>query len=205
LPRHRKNAHRFADVTAIWKARYGRLTTSRSIQRQARWHHGLYIVDANGKNCRQITNDEYGDLHPAGLQMGSGSRLPPIGVPRRIFRPEVFHMAHRRNGLRSGAIEVLPNQGGLNLNPAWSPDGGSSRSSPMYRNPHIFPFRLRRSTAYQLTNVLAVYRRSRSSARDKLGKDADRIAYTSFERGDYDHLDHRTIRERSENAFRPSA
>ena len=25
----------------------------------------LYIVDANGKNLRQLTNDEYGDLQPA--------------------------------------------------------------------------------------------------------------------------------------------
>ena len=54
--------------------------------------------------------------------------------------------------LQSGAIEVLPNQGGLNLNPAWSPDGRQvAFISDRTGIPNIFLFDFTDRQHYQLT------------------------------------------------------
>jgi Tol biopolymer transport system component len=88
--------------------------------------------------------------------------------------------------IQSGAIEVLPNQGGLNLNPAWSPDGRQlAFISDRTGIPNIFLFDFTDQQHYQLTNVLGgVSAITEFSPAISWARGADRIAYTSFEKGD---------------------
>src|SRR6266480_7741545 len=84
----------------------------------------IYIVNADGSGMRQLTNDDYGDLQPAWSP--DGKRLAFAtergqGTDLSILKLEKWRIAVMDLG--SGTIEVLPNQAGLNLNPAWSPDG----------------------------------------------------------------------------------
>src|SRR6267143_2988023 len=108
--------------------------------------------------------------------------------------------------LQSGAIELLPNQGGLNLNPVWSPDGRQvAFISDRTGIPNIFLFDFADRQHYQLTNVLGgVSAITEFSPAISWARTADRIAYTSFERGDYTIWTIDNPRALKKTAFRPS-
>ncbi|MFL5487571.1 MAG: hypothetical protein ACJ8AJ_03710 [Gemmatimonadaceae bacterium] len=168
----------------------------------------LYIVDADGKNLRQLTNDEYGDMQPAwspdGKQLAFATdRGPDTNLPLLKFakwRIAVMDLA-------SGAIDVLPSQGGLNLNPAWSPDGRQlAFISDRTGTPNIFLFDFADRQHYQLTNVLGgVSAITEYSPAISWARTADRIAYTNFERGDYTVWTIDNPRALKRTAFRPGA
>ena len=148
----------------------------------------LYIVNADGKNLRQITNDKYGDLQPAwspdGTRIAFASDRGPESSLGNLklakWRISVIDLA-------SGAVEVLPNQGGLNLNPAWSPDGRQiAFISDRTGIPNIFLYDFGDRLHYQLTNVLGgVSAITEYSPAISWARTADRIAYTNYEKGDY--------------------
>ncbi|MFL5486027.1 MAG: hypothetical protein ACJ77T_09700 [Gemmatimonadaceae bacterium] len=168
----------------------------------------LYIVDADGKNLRQLTNDEYGDMQPAwspdGKQLAFATdRGPETNLPLLKFakwRIAVMDLA-------SGAIDVLPGQGGLNLNPAWSPDGRQlAFISDRTGTPNIFLFDFTDRQHYQLTNVLGgVSAITEYSPAISWARTADRLAYTNFERGDYTVWTIDNPRSLKRTAFRPGA
>ena len=167
----------------------------------------LYIVDANGKNLRQLTNDEYGDLQPAWSPDGkklafATDRSPETNLSLLKFSKWRIAVMD----VESGAIEVLPNQGGLNLNPAWSPDGRQlAFISDRTGIPNIFLFDFADRQHYQLTNVLGgVSAITEFSPAISWARTADRIAYTSFERGDYTIWTIDNPRALKKTAFRPS-
>src|SRR5258708_7191223 len=84
----------------------------------------LFIVNSDGKNLRQLTNDEYGDLEPGWSPDGSRIALASDRAPET--NPAILKMAKWRINVlnvQTGAIEVLPGQDGLNLNPPWAPGG----------------------------------------------------------------------------------
>jgi Tol biopolymer transport system component len=144
----------------------------------------LYIVNADGKNLRQITNDKYGDLQPAwspdGTRIAFASDRGPESSLSNLklakWRISVVELA-------SGAVEVLPNQGGLNLNPAWSPDGRQiAFISDRTGIPNIFLYDFGDRLHYQLTNVLGgVSAITEYSPAISWARTADRIAYTNYE------------------------
>jgi hypothetical protein len=148
----------------------------------------LYIVDADGKNLRQLTNDEYGDLQPAwspdgkkiafATDRGPDSNLSILKFAK--WRIAVLDIA-------SGAIDVLPNQDGLNINPVWSPDGQQlAFVSDRTGIPNIFLFDFNDRQHYQLTNLLGgVSAITEYSPAISWARGADRLAYTNFERGDF--------------------
>src|SRR6266550_1981960 len=148
----------------------------------------LYIVDADGKNMRQLTNDKYGDMQPAWSP--DGKRLAfatDRGPPTDLSVLKIAKWQIAVLDLQSGAVEVLPNQGGLNLNPAWSPDGRQvAFISDRTGIPNIFLFDFGDRQHYQITNVLGgVSAISEYSPAISWARAADRIAYTNFEKGDY--------------------
>jgi Tol biopolymer transport system component len=148
----------------------------------------LYVVDADGKNMRQLTNDIYGDMQPAWSPDGkklafATDRGPPTDLS--VLKIAKWQIAVL--DLTSGSVEVLPNQGGLNLNPAWSPDGRQvAFISDRTGIPNIFLFDFGDRQHYQITNVLGgISAISEYSPAISWARGADRIAYTNFERGDY--------------------
>ena len=167
----------------------------------------LYIVDADGKNLRQLTNDQYGDMQPAWSPDGkrlafATDRSPETNLS--ILKFPKWRIAVM--DLQSGAIEVLPNQGGLNLNPAWSPDGRQvAFISDRTGIPNIFLFDFTDRQHYQLTNVLGgVSAITEYSPAISWARTADRIAYTNFEKGDYTVWTIDNPRALKKTAFNPN-
>jgi Tol biopolymer transport system component len=167
----------------------------------------LFIVDADGKNLRQLTNDEYGDLQPAWSPDGqriafASDRGPETNLDilqLGKWRISVFN-------IQTGAIEVLPNQGGLNLNPAWSPDGRElAYISDRTGIPNIFLFDFSNREHFQITNVLGgVSAITEYSPALTWARQADKIAFAYYERGDYTVWTFDNPRSRKTVAYRPA-
>jgi Tol biopolymer transport system component len=167
----------------------------------------LYIVGVDGKNLRQLTNDEYGDMQPAWSPDGKRIAFATDRGPQTDL--SVLKLAKWRIAvldLTSGAIEVLPNQDGLNLNPAWSPDGRQvAFVSDRTGIPNIFLFDFTDRQHYQLTNVLGgVSAITEYSPAISWARTADRIAYTNFEKGDYTVWTIDNPRALKKTAFNPN-
>jgi Tol biopolymer transport system component len=167
----------------------------------------LYIMDTDGKNLRQLTNDQYGDLQPAWSPDGTKIAFATDRSPETNL--SVLKFSKWRIAvidLQSGAIEVLPNQGGLNLNPAWSPDGHQiAFVSDRTGIPNIFLFDFTDRQHYQLTNVLGgVSAITEYSPAISWAHGADRIAYTNFEKGDYTVWTIDNPRALKKTAFNPN-
>ncbi|MGH7487807.1 MAG: TolB family protein, partial [bacterium] len=164
--------------------------------------------DTDGKNLRQLTNDQYGDMQPSWSPDGNRiafatDRGPATDLSVLKFskwRIAVFD-------LKTGAIEVLPNQGGLNLNPVWSPDGRQlAFVSDRTGVPNIFLFDFTDRQHYQLTNVLGgVSAITEYSPAISWARKADKIAYTNFEKGDYTVWTIDNPRALKKTAFNPNA
>ncbi|MFN2635779.1 MAG: hypothetical protein ABR585_01970 [Gemmatimonadaceae bacterium] len=167
----------------------------------------LYIIDADGKNLRQLTNDMYGDLQPAWSPDGTriafaSDRGPESNLANLKFAKWRIAVLN----IQTGAIDVLPNQGGLNLNPAWSPDGRQvAFVSDRTGIPNIFLFDFADQQHYQLTNVLGgVSAITEYSPAISWARGADRIAYTNYEKGDYTVWTIDNPRALKRTAFRPT-
>jgi WD40 repeat protein len=168
----------------------------------------LYTVDADGKNLRQLTNDLYGDMQPAwspdGKQLAFATdRGPETNLS--ILKFSKWRIAVM--DLQSSAIEVLPGQDGLNLNPAWSPDGRQlAFVSDRTGIPNIFLYDFNDRQHYQLTNVLGgVSAITEYSPAISWARGADRIAYTNYEKGDYTVWTIDNPRALRKTAFNPNA
>src|SRR6185312_1668657 len=168
----------------------------------------LYTVDADGKNMRQLTNDVYADLQPAWSPDGhriafSTDRGPQSNLG--VLKVSQWRIAVM--DLQSGAVQILPEQGGLNLNPQWSPDGKEiAFISDRTGVPNIFLYDFGTQQHYQITNVLAgVGAITEFSPAITWARGADRIAYTYYEKGDYTVCTFDNPRALKRAAFRPGA
>ena len=148
----------------------------------------LYTVNADGSDLRQLTSDKYADLQPQwspdgstlafATDRGSPANLATLRFPK--LRIALYDMA-------TGHIELLPNQAGLNINPVWAPD---SRSLAYVSNrsgiENLFLYDLNSSQQYQLTHVVGgVTAITEVSPAISWARDADRLAFTYYENGDY--------------------
>ena len=148
----------------------------------------LYIVDIDGKNLRQLTNDRYGDLQPQwspdgrmvafASERGEGTNLDLLQFNR--WRLTLLDLETMR-------IEVAPNQGGLNLNPMWAPDGKSvAYITDRTGIANVFLYDLGQREHYQLTNVVgAISAIAEYSPAISWARGADKLAFTYFEDGNY--------------------
>ena len=168
----------------------------------------LFIVDVNGKNLRQLTNDEYGDLQPSWSPDGQRIAFASDRGPNTDLN--VLQLGKWQISiydLRSGATEVLPNQGGLNLNPVWSPDGQqlafiSDRTG--IQNVFLFDFSNREH--FQITNVLGgISAITEYSPALTWARQADKMAFAYYERGDYTVWTLDNPRGRRTVAYRPAS
>ena len=167
----------------------------------------LFIVNADGKGLRQLTNDMYGDLQPAwspdGRRIAFATDRGP-GTDLSILKISKWRIAVIDE--QTGAIEVLPGQGGLNLNPQWSPDGRElAFISDRTGIPNVFLYDFATQQHYQITNVLGgVSAITEYSPAISWARGADRMAFTYFEKGDYTVWAFDNPRGLKKTAFRPS-
>ncbi|MBX3175208.1 MAG: PD40 domain-containing protein [Gemmatimonadaceae bacterium] len=148
----------------------------------------LYIIDADGKNLRRLTQDPYGDVQPQWSPDGRYIVFASERGPQSDLETLSFgHWQLSIYDLQTGNIEVLPNQDGKSLNPMWSPDG----QSIAYVNdrtgiPQIFLYELGDKQHYQLTKFVGgVFSLTEHSPAITWARQADKLAFTYHDDGEF--------------------
>ena len=148
----------------------------------------LYVIDYETAALRRLTNDKNGDLQPAwspdGQQIAFATERGET-TDLDILRLGSWKLAIY--DFRTGNIEVVPGQGGHNINPQWSPDSKSlAFVSDRTGIANVFLFDLTSKEHYQLTNVIgSVSGITEWSPAITWARQADKLAFTYFEDGDY--------------------
>jgi Tol biopolymer transport system component len=148
----------------------------------------LYRIDADGTHFSQLTDDRFGDLQP---QLSpDGTRIAfatdrGAGASFDLLRFPKWQIA--LYDIPTGKITLLPGQHGLNLNPQWAPDGRSiAYISDRTGIANVFLYDLDARQHYQLTNVVGgISGITEYSPAISWARDADRLAFTYFENGQY--------------------
>lgn len=150
--------------------------------------HDLYTLDLATAQLRQLTNDKHAELMPQWSPDGSKIVFATDrgeGTDLDVLRFAKWRIATMELG--SGRIDLLPNQGGLNLNPMWAPDGKSvAFISDRNGTANVFLYDFETKEHYQLTNVIgAISSFAEYSPAITWARGADRLAFTYYESGDY--------------------
>ena len=148
----------------------------------------LFIVDADGRNFRRLTDDRYGDLQPQWSP--DGNTIVFASDRGSATNMDLLRMAFLRIhtlDLQTGRIDELPDQSGLNINPMWAPDGKSLIFvSDRAGTPNLFMYDMDSRTHFQLTNVVgSVAAITEYSPAITWARQADRLAFTYYENGQY--------------------
>lgn len=147
----------------------------------------LYMVDRDGRAFHELTHDKYGDLMPQWSPDGrtivfTSDRGPGTEVERLRFSPLQISLLD----LETGAVTVIPNQAGININPMWAPDGRSvAFISDRTGSPNVFLYDLGAREHYQLTNLVGgVASFTEFSPAITWAKQADKLAFVYYDNGD---------------------
>ena len=147
----------------------------------------LFIVNADGTGFRRLTDDRFGDFQPQWSPDGStiafATDRDSASFSLLRFNPWRIALLD----VESGKIRVVPGQAGLNLNPQWAPDGRSlAYVSDRTGTPNVFLYDFDSHAHYQLTNVAGgVEAVTEYSPAITWAREADRLAFTYFENGEY--------------------
>jgi WD40 repeat protein len=148
----------------------------------------LYVVDVDGNNLHKLTNDKYGDMQPQwspdgsmiafATDRGPGSDLANLVFPH--WRIAIYHMD-------GGAIDLIPGQAGLNINPQWSPDSKSlAWISDRTGGQNVFLYDFDKNQQFQLTNVVGgVISVTEFSPALTWSRDTDEMAFVYYENSEY--------------------
>lgn len=148
----------------------------------------LYTVNIDGSGARRLTNDKYAELQP---QWSPDGKSIAFATDRGddtdvdLLKFGLWQIA--TIDLTTLRIDVLPGQGGLNLNPMWAPDGKSiAFISDRNGTPNIFLYDFDNHKHYQLTKVVgAIGAITEYSPAITWARQADKLAFTYYENGDY--------------------
>lgn len=148
----------------------------------------LYTVNVDGTNARRLTNDKFAELQP---QWSPDGKTVAFATDRSedtdldILKFDLWQIG--TIDLTTLRIDVIPGQDGLNLNPMWAPDGRSiAFISDRNGTPNIFLYDFDAQKHYQLTKVVgAVGAITEYSPAITWARQADKLAFTYYENGDY--------------------
>lgn len=148
----------------------------------------LYTVNADGTSLKQLTNDRYGDEQPQWSPDGKTIAFASDRGPDTDL--EILKIGKWRISLynvETGEITQLPNQGGLNINPQWAPDGKSiAFVSDRTGVANLFLYDFAAKEHYQLTNVVgAITAVAEYSPAITWARGADLLAFVYYEKGDH--------------------
>jgi Tol biopolymer transport system component len=148
----------------------------------------LYVVNVDGSGVRQLTKDRNGDFQPQWSPDGKTIAFASDRGPETNFdllRTSKWQVALL--DVATGTVEVPAGQAGLNLNPMWAPDGRSvAYVSDRTGIQNVFLYDLDRRDHFQLTNVIGgVLAVTETSPAISWAREADRMAVTYYENGDY--------------------
>ncbi len=154
----------------------------------------LFIVDTDGSNLRHITKDRYGDLMPSWSPDGTRIAFATDRGRTDLATLKLGKLQIAVYDVQSGAINVLPDQDGLNINPVWSPDGGSlAFVSDRNGTPNIYLYNFSTQQNLRVTNVQSgVSQFTETSPVMSWSRATDRLAFTYFDNNDFTvwYLDH---------------
>lgn len=148
----------------------------------------LYMIDADGQNLRQLTDDAFGDLQPSWSPDGrfiafASERGPQSDLPTLKFGEWQINVLD----LESSEVRVLPQQAGKNLNPQWAPDGQSlAFLSDRTGIAQLFLFDLNEDQHYQLTRFVGgISSLTEHSPAITWARQADKLAFVYQDDGNY--------------------
>ncbi len=150
----------------------------------------LFVIDADGTNLQQLTNDRYADLHPVWSPDGRTIAFTTDRGPATDF--DLLRFGNYRIAtydVATGRIAVLPGMdAGKNMNPQWGPDGRSlAFVSDRNGVSNIFLFETADSLVYQLTDFYTGAQGiTPLSPVISWASGADKIAFVYYEDGEYD-------------------
>ncbi|MGQ0538117.1 MAG: hypothetical protein ACT4R6_04155 [Gemmatimonadaceae bacterium] len=166
----------------------------------------LYTVNVDGSNPRRLTNDKFAELQPQWSPDGktiafATDRGPDTDL--EILKFGLWQIATL--DLASMRIDVLPGQEGLNLNPMWAPDGKSiAFISDRSGTPNVFLYDVDAREHFQLTKVIgAIGAITEYSPAITWARQADKLAFTYYENGDYTVWSVANPRRLKKDPYRP--
>ena len=149
----------------------------------------LYLINADGTGLARVTHDRYAELHPVWSPDGATiafatDRGPRTDLATLTFGPLGIALYH----LADGRVELLDHMSGENINPQWAPDGTSlAFVSDRTGIANVFLYDFADHQVYQLTNVLTgIAGITPISPAISWASEADRLAITYYEKGNYD-------------------
>ncbi len=154
----------------------------------------LYVIDADGKNLRHLTQDRYSDLMPRWSPDGNRIAYTTDRASTDLSDLKLGKQQVAIYDLQSGTTHVLPDQPGLNINPVWSPDGNSiAYVSDRNGTANIYLRDLATNVDLRVTNLQSgASGITATSPVMSWSPGTDRLAFTYFDNNDYTvwYIDH---------------
>ena len=148
----------------------------------------LFVVDADGTGLRRLTEGRAAALHPSWSPDGRTIAFVTDTGPQSNFAElRAGPLSIALYDVATGGIELLPGMVETNINPQWSPDGTSiAFVSDRTGVANVFLYEIAERRIYQLTNVFSgVSGITNKSPAISWAPDADRLAFTYYENGEF--------------------
>ncbi len=148
----------------------------------------LYIINVDGTGISRLTHDRFADLHPVWSPNGMTIAFATDrGDDSDLESLKFGSLKVALYSIRSGRIDVLPSMQGANSNPQWGPDGRTiAYLSDRTGVRNVFLHDLNEAVDYQLTDVFTgIAGITPLSPALSWAIEADRLAFSHYERGRY--------------------
>ncbi|RMF68632.1 MAG: hypothetical protein D6743_03110 [Calditrichaeota bacterium] len=143
----------------------------------------LYVVDRDGSNFKQLTDDRYAYLHPQWSPDGkkiafTTDRGPNTSIDDLIFGN--YNIA--LYDMESGEVTLVTRTGGNHINPIWSADGSELYFiSDMNGIPNIYSMKLDTGELFQISDLITgVSGIITESPAISLATETGRMAFSAF-------------------------